>query len=461
MEPDLAVSKGSCTPPATMAAPRNPLDEPLLAPGKDDDEEQRGGGGDGDDVTSSQLLLHQGTGGASFSRSCLNLSNVISGVGMLSVPYALAQGGWLSLALFALVGAVCFYTGELVARCMRAGGGAVRSYPDIGQLAFGRAGRKAIGAVMYAELYLVAISFLVLEGDNLDKLLPGAAVALPGGGLLRGRQLFIVAAAAVILPTTWLRDLSVLAYVSAVGLVASAALTASLVWAGVAEHGFHARDGNVFSLAGLPTSLSLYFVCFSGHGVFPTVYTSMRHKKDFTKVLLASSVLCSLNYAVTAVLGYLIYGDDVKSLVTLNLPSGKVYTRVAILTTLVTPLAKYALVIQPITAGLEERLSLAGGGAGRGGSLLRRAAISTGVLASTVVAACTVPFFGYLMSFIGSSLNVTVAVLFPCLSYLRIYGPGGGVRRAEAAGIVGMLVVGVCVAVVGTYTSVHQIASTF
>ncbi|RCV26055.1 hypothetical protein SETIT_5G214700v2 [Setaria italica] len=433
---------------------RSPLDDPLLAPVKDD--EQPGGDGD-DDVASSQLLLQQGMG-ASFSRSCLNISNVISGVGMLSVPYALAQGGWLSLTLFALIGAVCSYTGELVGRCMSAGGSgaAVRSYPDIGQLAFGRPGRKAIGAVMYTELYLVAISFLILEGDNLDKLLPGTGVALPGGYLLRGKQLYTLVAAVVILPTTWLRDLSVLAYVSAVGLVASAALTASLVWAGVADHGFHARDSNVFSLAGLPTSLSLYFVCFSGHGVFPTVYTSMRNKKDFSKVLLASSLLCSLNYALTAVLGYLIYGDDVKSLVTLNLPSGKLYTRVAILTTLITPLAKYAVVIQPITAGIEEKLSLA---AGQG--TLTRAAISTAVLASTVVAACTVPFFGYLMSFIGSSLNVTVAVLFPCLSYLRIYMPRGRVRPAEVAAIVGILVIGVCVAVVGTYTSLHQIASTF
>ncbi|PUZ55967.1 hypothetical protein GQ55_5G256400 [Panicum hallii var. hallii] len=429
-----------------MAGRDSPLDEPLLAPGKDGDEDAAS--------MEAQHLLRRDKG-ASFSRSCLNLSNVISGVGVLSVPYALAQGGWLSLALFALVGAVCYYTGELVARCMRAGGDAVRSYPDIGQLAFGRRGRKAIGAVMYAELYLVAISFLILEGDNLDKLLPGTSVGLPGGYLLRGRQLFTLVATVVILPTTWLRDLSVLAYVSAVGLVASAALTASLAWAGVAEHGFHARGGNVFSLAGLPTSLSLYFVCFSGHGVFPTVYTSMRNKKDFTKVLLGSSLLCSLNYALTAVLGYLIYGDDVKSLVTLNLPSGKVYTRVAILTTLITPLAKYALVIQPITTGVEEKLSLGSQGS------LPRAAISTAVLVSTVVAACTMPFFGYLMSFIGSSLNVTVAVLFPCLSYLRIYVPRGGVRGAEVAAIVGILVVGVCVAVVGTYTSLHQIAGTF
>lgn len=373
----------------------------------------------------------------------------------MSVPYALAQGGWLSLVLFAVVGAVCYYTGELIARCMRAGGGggvsAVRSYPDIGQLAFGQPGRKTIGAIMYAELYLVAVSFLILEGDNLDKLLPGTAVGLPGGYVLRGKQLFTLVAAVVILPTTWLRDLSVLAYVSAVGLVASVALTASLVWAGVAEHGFHAKDANVFSLAGLPTSLSLYFVCFSGHGVFPTVYTSMRDNNGFTKVLLFSSVLCSLNYALTAVLGYMIYGDDVKSLVTLNLPTGKVYTRIAILTTLITPLAKYALVIQPITTGMEEKLSSSSRGS------LARAAISTGVVVSTVVAACTVPFFGYLMSFIGSSLNVTVAVLFPCLSYLMI----GRVRRAEAAGIVAILVFGVCVAVLGTYTSLHQIVSTF
>ena len=67
------------------------------------------------------------------------------------------------------------------------------------------------------------------------------------------------------------------------------------------------------------------------------------------------------------------------------------------------------------------------------------------------------PFFGYLMSFIGSSLNVTVVVLFPCLSYLMI----GEVRRAEAAGIVAILVIGVCVAVLGSYTSLHQIVSTF
>jgi vesicular inhibitory amino acid transporter len=277
------------------------LHEPLL-PGKRVD-------GTADDDLEAHLPPYRAAG-ASFSKTCLNLTNAVSGIGVLSMPYAVSQGGWLSLALFAVVGAVCYYTGTLIERCMRADT-SVASYPDVGRLAFGSAGQRIVAAFMYVELYLVAISFLVLEGDNLDKLFPGASVEL-FGCRLHGKQLFIVLAGAVILPTTWLRNLGVLAYVSALGLVASAALTASLFWAGASESDFRGRNNSsVLNLAGLPTSLGLYFVCFTGHAVFPTIYSSMKSNRHFSQVLLFSSVLCSLNYGITAVLGYLIYGDDV------------------------------------------------------------------------------------------------------------------------------------------------------
>jgi vesicular inhibitory amino acid transporter len=84
---------------------------------------------------------------------------------------------------------------------------------------------------------VVAISFLLLEGENLDKVFLGASVELLGNYRLQGKQLFIVLAGAVILPTTWLKNLGVLAYMSALGLVALAALTASLVWTRPACHG--------------------------------------------------------------------------------------------------------------------------------------------------------------------------------------------------------------------------------
>uniref|UniRef100_A0A0E0Q0G3 Uncharacterized protein n=1 Tax=Oryza rufipogon TaxID=4529 RepID=A0A0E0Q0G3_ORYRU len=49
-------------------------------------------------------------------------------------------GKWLSLALFTMVGAICFYTGKLIDRCI----------------------------------------FLILEGDNIEKLLPGTVVKILG-----------------------------------------------------------------------------------------------------------------------------------------------------------------------------------------------------------------------------------------------------------------------------------------
>jgi vesicular inhibitory amino acid transporter len=62
-------------------------------------------------------------------------------------------------------------------------------------------------------------------------------VELLGNYRLQGKQLFIVLADAVILPTTWLKNLGVLAYVSALGLIALATLTALLVWTRPACHG--------------------------------------------------------------------------------------------------------------------------------------------------------------------------------------------------------------------------------
>uniref|UniRef100_A0A0D3EQL8 Amino acid transporter transmembrane domain-containing protein n=1 Tax=Oryza barthii TaxID=65489 RepID=A0A0D3EQL8_9ORYZ len=296
--------------------------------------------------------------GASFGRSYLNLSNVISGIGMLFVPYALSQGGWLSLVLFTMVGANCFYTSNLINRCMRANH-CIWSYLDI--------------------------------GHRLRRLWPDGYQPRH----LHGKQLFVLTVAIVILSTTWLKNL------------------AGLGWRG--------RQ----NLSRLPTTLSLYFfVYFIGHGVFPTVYSLMKSKKDFPKVLLISSVLCSLNYAVTTLLRYLIYGEDVQAQVTLNLPSGKLYTRITILTTLITLLEKYGLEIQLIAMVIKEKLSLTTAAVTDAeNNRQTRVLTSTAVVVSTVVLACTVPFFSYLMSFNRSSLNVTIAVLFPCLSYLKIYMP--------------------------------------
>lgn len=159
----------------------------------------------------------------------------------------------------------------------------ITSYPDIGNLAFGYKGRALVSIFMYLELYLVAVEFLILEGDNLDKLFPNMELKI-AALKIGGRQGFVLLTALVILPTTWLRSLDMLAYVSFGGVLASVILAACVLWAGAVDGvGFNER-GILLDLEGLPTAISLFTFCYCGHAVFPTLCNSMKDRNQFSKV---------------------------------------------------------------------------------------------------------------------------------------------------------------------------------
>ncbi|KAK9092385.1 hypothetical protein Syun_027296 [Stephania yunnanensis] len=296
----------------------------------------------------SEIQSSQGT---TFMRTCLNGVNTMSGVGILSVPYALSEVGWSGLILLILVAVICWYTGLLLSKCMNAHP-SIKTYPDIGKLAYGNKGKVIVAVFLYLELYLVAIEFLILEGDNLNKLFPNMSFKV-GNLKIEGKRGFTLLAALVFLPTTWLNSLGLLAYISAGGVLASVILVLCVLWVGAADGvGFHER-GHFLKWSGMPTTLSLYAFCYCGHVVFPTLITSMKDKRQFSKVLVICFVICSFNYASMAILGYLMYGDTVKSQVTLNLPIKKISSNIAIYTTLMNPLAKYAIILSPIVMAIE------------------------------------------------------------------------------------------------------------
>ncbi|CAM8885728.1 unnamed protein product [Rhodiola kirilowii] len=398
---------------------------------------------------SSQVQVQQSSKGTTFLRTCFNGINALSGVGILSIPYALSQGGWLSLVLLFFIAILCWYTGLLLQRCMDAHP-RVNSYPDIGGLAFGSKGRNIVSLFMYLELYLVAVEFLILEGDNLDKLFPNTALKL-AGVTIHGKQLFVLLTALVVLPSTWLRSLGVLAYVSAGGVVASLVLVVSVFWVGEVDGvGFHEK-GEFVNWVGMPTSLSLFTFCYCGHAVFPTLSNSMKDRSQFSKVLLVCFVVSTICYGSMAVQGYLMFGQNLHSQITLNLPLSKVGSKVAIYTTLINPLTKYAVMVIPLATAIEETVSFR---ENRAISYLVR----TTLVMSNVVVALSIPFFGYVMAFIGAFLSVTVSLILPCLCYLKI-NKGARTFGFELVVIGAILVIGPIVAVYGTYTSILHIVS--
>ncbi|KAI3503321.1 hypothetical protein L1887_31761 [Cichorium endivia] len=388
-------------------------------------------------------------GTSSFFNTCFNGLNALSGVGILSVPYALASGGWLSLLLLLTIAISTFYTGLLIKRCMDTDP-TIKSYPDIGHRAFGKTGRIIVSITMNIELYLVATGFLILEGDNLSNLLPQIGFDFYGIHV-GGNKSFVVIVAAIILPTIWLNNMSILSYISASGVLASLIILGSILWVGEFDGvGFEER-GKIVNWKGMPSAISLYAFCYCAHPVFPTLYTSMRDQRQFKKVLLLCFIFCTITYSSMAIFGYLMFGSNLNSQITLNLPTDKLSSRIAICTTLVNPIAKYALMVTPIVETLEERfLSFYNT---RKFSIL----IRTTLVISTVIVALSLPFFGYLMSLVGAFLSVTASIILPCLCYLKI---SGSYRRfgLESVSIGLIVLIGIVVAVVGTYTALVDIA---
>ncbi|XP_025813213.1 amino acid transporter AVT1I-like [Panicum hallii] len=387
--------------------------------------------------------------GTGFLKTSFNGINALSGIGILSIPYALSQGGWLSLIVFAAIAIICYYTGILLQRCVDSSS-RIKNYTDVGEVAFGRKGRILAATVMYLELYLAAIDFLIMEGDNLDKLFPAVSFRVTGRLTLTGKQAFVLIASLVVLPTTWLRSLGKLAYVSLGGVLASAVLVAAILWIGAFDGvGFHER-GVPVHWAGLPTAMSLFAFCFSSHPVIPKLYLGMRDRKMFPKVLVVCFAVSAFGYGLTGVAGYLMYGASTQSQVTLNLPPGNLRSKIAIYTTLVNPLTKYALFVIPIADAVEDSLRVAD-------SRPVSIAIRTALVVGTTVAALAVPLFGYVTMLTGALMCSSVIMLMPCACYLKISSmTSRKLAGFERVACVGIMVLAVGIAVVGTYIALKQ-----
>ncbi|KAM3305994.1 amino acid transporter AVT1J [Capsicum chacoense] len=388
------------------------------------------------------------TGETSFLKTTFHGLNALSGVGILSTPYALSSGGWLSIILLLIIACTTFYTSLLIKRCMDFDP-TITSYPDIGDRAFGTSGRILVSVFMNLELYMVATGFLIIAGDNIHSLLPD--VNFEFWGLeVGGKQSFVIIVSLVILPTVLLKNMSILAYVSASAVLATLVIIGSIFWAATYDGiGFH-KSGLLVNWGGIPLSFSLYAFCYCAHPVFPTLYTSMKKPKHFSKVMLLCFMFSTVTYASIAVLGYSMFGSDVESQITLNLQTEKFSSRLGIYTTLINPMAKYALMMTPIINRFEEHLQYCCNK--KSLSYLTR----TILVISSVIVALTIPFFGYLMSLVGAFLSVTTSILLPCSCYLKITGTHRKLNFELV--IIGFtMLIGIIIFVTGTYTSMADI----
>jgi solute carrier family 32 (vesicular inhibitory amino acid transporter) len=115
-------------------------------------------------------------GQSTLPQTIFNSTNVLIGVGLLSLPLGIKYAGWICGMTFLLLSAVVTaYTARLLAKCMDVDASLI-TFADLAFISFGQKARIATSILFSLELLAACVALVVLFADTLDLLIPGVGV---------------------------------------------------------------------------------------------------------------------------------------------------------------------------------------------------------------------------------------------------------------------------------------------
>ncbi|XP_030536667.1 amino acid transporter AVT1H [Rhodamnia argentea] len=360
-----------------------------------------------------------GGANSSFAHAVINMVGMLVGLGQLSTPYALENGGWSSAFLFIGLGIICAYTSHLLGKCLEKSPKS-RSYTDIGQEAYGSKGKIVAATFIYLEIFMALVSYTISLHDNLSIVFSGARIGAQWAPM-SSSQLLTVIAVLIALPSLWLRDLSAISFLSSGGILMSLIIFASVVLTAVLGGVRLDHEIPALQIRNIPGISGLYVFSYAGHIVFPDLYKSMKDPSKFTKVSIVSFTLVTALYTALAFMGAKMFGPGISSQITLSLPRDFMVTKVALWATVLTPMTKYALEFAPFAIQLDRclvRWSMS-----TSTRMAVRGTVASVLLLVILSLALSVPYFEYVLGLTGSLVSICICVILPCGFYTKICWP--------------------------------------
>ncbi|OEL32067.1 Amino acid transporter ANT1 [Dichanthelium oligosanthes] len=420
----------------------------------------------------SKVPLLDGRRGATPAQTIGNIVVSIVGTGVLGLPYAFRNAGWLAGALaVAGAGAATFYCMLLLLECrdkLREQEATVvdehghqhrccnYTYGDLGERCFGRVGRYFTEATIILSQTGGTVAYLVFIGQNISSVFAGEGShgsPLSPAAVVLAFLLPVQAALSFIRSLSSLAPFSILADACTVLAVATVVKQDLQLLVSRGEQPFVDRSA-VAGPWGVAFACGFAVFCFEGFCMTLALEASMSDRSKFRSVLLQAIAGVTVVYVCFGACGYLAYGDATKDIITLNLPSN--WSTAAVKVVLCIALAlTFPIMMHPIHEIVEARLFAPGGwlrkhcGGGRG--ILERAALHASrvaVLVALSTIACFIPAFGSFASFVGSTVCALLSFVLPALFHLRVAGAGA----TQSAVDWGILLFGLAFAAHGLYS---------
>ncbi|PWA82441.1 vacuolar amino acid transporter 1 [Artemisia annua] len=373
-------------------------------------------------------------------------------VTLLSMAYALRDGGWRGLTFFFIFFALTISSSIVISHIMERNP-TFRSYPEIGEVAFGRAGYRTVWILVFLFTYACCVENTVVTRDTLINLLPKEMFKIDNREVTGGHlatMLMVLLMLSVVLFKDWgIFDITLT--VSGLGLTAIVVL--SLVWQWIFDPVPHQKTLS-FDPSMFPMAIGFYANCFSSHSSLPELYKQTKNRNKFIVLLIYIFVPTAILYVGVGCLCYHLFGNTVEPLFILSMPGHLGASKAAKICTIIHQLIRYVQGISSIAMQVDEVVTNPQDDEedNHAKSILVRLFL----VGTTIVITMVVPFYGPFMAFMASIFGVSVALIIPYMCFLRIRYQD--FTRSQVIWTVIVLLVAVTGAILGSIKSAPALA---
>jgi amino acid permease len=385
-----------------------------------------------------------------------NVVCVVAGTGTLGLPYALALGGWISAGIVVLSLIMSIYTGVLLMRCLYYNGKyRLASYQEIGRHAYGKAGLAAVWVFHTSIIIGAPVMYMILAGTELKGLVHYDPISTVSW--------IWISAAVIAIPFVLMRTLKEVAVMSIFGALATVVLVIVAVRGSIMDMSNPAYDNVTHSVviwANLPITVASISICFGGNVVYMHVEESMRYPKSWNRVLTLALIFCSVLYLLTAIPGYMAYGNMALSPILANLPDD-IYTKIGTIFIVAHVIMAAPILLTSFALEFERLCDITVARRGRVMERVYRTASRLVLIGICGAIASTVPYFGDFLSLLGALGNCTLIFILPILFYWKLFGGLKSMPKYEVVWCFFILIIGLVSAVIGSIDAIKALSRDF
>ncbi|XP_063591483.1 uncharacterized protein LOC134768594 [Penaeus indicus] len=381
----------------------------------------------------------------------------MAGAGVLNLPKAMANTGWVGVPLIIILCAGVGYSGTRLAECWvlleerwpEYRVPCRRPYPAIAYRALGTAGQYVAEVALNLTLFGASTVFLLLATQMIHSItaslinLTACEWTLIIGGVLT--------------PLTWMGTPKDFWPASILAMAATFLACLVVMFKVVLQQEAYGPP-----LYTAPT-FSSFFLGFGsilfalgGASIFPTVQNDMRDRAQFSSSVVVAFLTLLALYLPLMTICYGVLGSEVKDNILMNV-SGVVVTLVNALI-FVHFVFALTIVVNPVMQTLEGICNLPN----RFGP--KRCAVRSCIMALIILTALAVPDFGKILDLIGGSSVTLMSFILPPLCYIRLCNAEltEGVRHRDLARwekilLIAIIVVGSVGGVASSYSALRAI----